>query len=415
MPSSLWTLDLSRAWQQVIALIENPYSNIIQSLLLLAVVVLAVLIVVLTIAAVVAGPGSARREARELDEIRALQYYLAALEAEEAGGGYVAPPHEERTLPAAETASYRLAWLATIVVVLVLLGVAVGLTTSSPAVCAACHRATTHAKAVKAGVADPHLAVTCVACHESSGWLGSITIEVPERFSHYLNGLNQRPGPSQYGDVASSACSRCHSRIQQSTTVDVTSGVRVAHKQPLVAGARCLDCHTSATGVVSSLTVGMTPCLRCHDGKKASAECALCHTKAASAATRATAAGLQGRQLIDTPNCGACHNMAKTCDPCHGGVRMPHSALWRWWGHARKGVEDIWFNGGRACGRCHTADRMPCTKCHAFLPTASHGISWRIEHKRTVAGACDACHGRMAYVAGRSFCGLCHGKVRVNQ
>jgi len=415
------SLDLNLLWESVQRLVRDPYSNIIASLLLFGVVVIVILMVVVTVVVLVTGR---KPKPRNLEEIEALQAYLALLDADENGvvdgtsgaAGALAPSAKR---PKREPIDWRrvAAWLGVVLAGFLIMGVALGATTGSSAVCTACHVATDHTEAAKAGTPDQHASVSCVRCHEPSGLLGSVTIEVPARLLHYATGWQPKGNPTPYGTVMSSACYRCHSDVAERTTVDQSRGIKMAHSHPLKAGADCRDCHTVATGVVSTLTVGHDPCLRCHDDKLISADCAYCHTKDVSAATEShvSPASLSGRPLITTPDCGSCHDEAKNCDPCHGGTRMPHSDTFMWWGHAREGVKDIWNNNGAGCGRCHTDTRRPCKKCHSFFPTPGHPSTWKHEHQQTVDAACVGCHSPKAYVYGRDFCGLCHNKPYITQ
>ena len=91
---------------------------------------------------------------------------------------------------------------------------------------------------------------------------------------------------------------------------------------------------------------------------------------------------------------------------------MPHTVAFMGTGHARPAVEDLWYNGGRMCKRCHTATRRPCVACHKN-PFTGHPPSYMIEgHKNAnpYSNGCDACHSEMAWVNGRNFCGNCHPK-----
>lgn len=409
------SIDFNYLWGQVLRLISDPYSNITAALLLLAAVVLVVLIIASIVIAVVTGWTSRPRGQQEIEE---LQYLISVLDAEQTGE---APPERPSATPPERWARLRaFPWLAFIgisFVATLVMGLSLGATTGSSEVCGTCHTGTSHSKAVRAGIADAHRKVDCIACHESSGWLGSLSIEVPGRFAHFANALKKDPPPTGYGSVVSAPCYSCHRSVARETTTDKKRGVKMAHKQPLEAGAECRDCHTSPKGVVSSLTVGMTPCLRCHDGKKQSSECTLCHTKDVGVATRAhiDPVDLKGRDLIETPDCGSCHDVATKCDPCHGGVRMPHTQLFKAYAHAREGTKDLWFNSGKACRTCHTAARRPCTKCHVMLPghpvrewPALHGVGDN-------AAACATCHDEKANVPGRDFCKLCHTKPYVTQ
>jgi hypothetical protein len=419
MQRLLVSVDFNFLWGEILRLVRDPYSNIAAALLLLALVV-TVLVVASIVIAIAMGWASQPRRSDELEE---LQHLLSVLEAEEGEGDPGAAKASETPHPTRRTLRERLRgypWLAALGIAaatIAVIGIAVGVTTSSSSVCGACHISTSHTDGARAGTPDPHATTSCVRCHESSGLLGSATIEVPQRLAHFLHGVTKTPGPDQYGFVASSACDGCHASVGVVTTVDEARGIRMAHKHPLRAGAQCLDCHSAGTGVVSTFTVGMVPCLRCHDGKQQPAKCTLCHMKDVTYATRSHSdpAELTGRKLIEIPDCGLCHNMKQECDPCHGGVRMPHTQLFKAYGHAREGAIDIWFNNGTACKTCHTAFRLPCTRCHAFFP--GHPVNaWPKMHGvKTNSASCGGCHNKLAFVPERDFCMLCHQKPYVMQ
>lgn len=414
MDQILESLQLPALWDEIVNLVRFPYSNITAALLLMAAVVIFVLLLASIVIAIVSRP-SRRRLAQDAEELAYLQDVVSAWNEVESGEEAWSPPAvpvEPRRGP-----RWWLAWFAWTVAAVLVIGVAVGVSSASSAVCVACHEVTPHSEVVAAGATDPHEATACVRCHEPAGWLGSVTIEVPGRLGHQFNGLRAEPQPTSYGSVVSSACNQCHRSVAREITEDEERGVRMAHEHPLEAGAQCLDCHRVESTIVSKVTVGMTPCLRCHDGENQPTTCTLCHTKDVSAATRSrtNVAAMTGRALITTPDCGGCHEETTQCDPCHGGVRMPHTELFRWWGHAREGAKDLWFTDGERCARCHTEQRRPCTRCHAFFP--GHAApSWAREHGRSVdPTSCDGCHGNTAYVAGRDFCELCHGEPLITE
>ena len=106
-------------------------------------------------------------------------------------------------------------------------------------------------------------------------------------------------------------------------------------------------------------------------------------------------------------DCGGCHSQ-ETCDACHG-IRMPHTMAFMGASHARPAVEDLWYNGGRTCSRCHNANNRPCTKCHNTMP--SHGADYMPKGHQAADpynNGCDNCHGKNAWIKGRNYCGLCH-------
>lgn len=409
--------QLQAFWEEILKLWRDPFSNVTASLLVLGIVALVVLFIVLLVIMIIVVP-SRRADDADLEELKLLSL-VAGQDIEEyapAGKGSEKTALSESSAHAPEVAVGLPVKIAASLAVVLLVIVAVGASSSNNAVCAGCHTSTLHLAAIDAGNTDPHSRTSCVACHEAPGLAGRLTVEVPGRLSHIVTGLAPEPREGGYGWVVDAACLRCHPSILRGVTEDTERGVRMVHSHPLNAGASCLECHGTRTGIINNQTRGMSPCLRCHDGKEASADCSSCHTKDVGAAARPDlrAAKMEGRVLIETPDCGGCHTMNRECDPCHGGVPMPHSELFRWYGHAREGVKDIWDTNGQKCGRCHTAQRRPCTRCHAFFP-GHPSPQFKTTHTKASPGACVGCHNPKAYVNGRDFCGLCHTKPYITR
>lgn len=413
-------IDLQYLWSEITRIMREPGENTSAALLIVAAAVIVILMVASLVLILILG--RRRASTKSTEELAELTYLLSLLDQSEATAGAstvatASPPPLQAPTARGSRAGRWLVGTAVAVVLLAVTTLAVGVTTSSNAVCAACHVTTPHT--VEKGETDPHAGTDCVSCHEGPDALGTVTIQVPERLAHFLNGAKKQPDPSSYGIVASSSCNGCHESSVQKTTIDEQRGVRVSHVEPLEAGAECIDCHGVDSGIISSYTVGMSPCLRCHDGEQATAECSVCHIKDVSYATSASTRPeeITGRKIISTPDCGLCHNQPKECDPCHGGVRMPHTEVFAAYGHARKGVQDIWYNGGRACKRCHTPERRPCTSCHPMDPAGGHpNNEWPTLHALTEdKNSCTDCHAGLAYHPNRDFCGLCHDKPYVEQ
>jgi len=308
----------------------------------------------------------------------------------------------------------RLAIAAVVVLMLIAVWTTAGYTTSDPALCKNCHwPASSHAKAL-AGT-DRHAKVSCISCHESGGVIGRYLTGVPSRLIHFVNSGLPVVEEQEYGRVTLAACSSCHESALEGVAINVTRGLKVSHKEPLAASATCIDCHGLRAGVVGSHDAGMGPCLRCHDAKHASTQCSTCHDDRAAAAARARSASFTRVQIPDV-SCGGCHDEKRECDSCHG-TRMPHSAEFKAYAHARAGAVDFWYNGGKACSHCHTASRRPCQGCHGQLLGKAHGAGARWlagGHQSASVQACDTCHRRYAYMATRNFCGdLCHTPVAI--
>lgn len=295
-------------------------------------------------------------------------------------------------------------------VILVLLGAWLvgGITSQERMTCESCHPDNPHAPSAQF---DPHASVRCVECHEDGSTLSRTLFSTPARFEHFVRGQLFRAESFGYGlPVSSTSCRACHSSALAATLVDENLGIRMSHPEPLDAGAECVDCHALASGIVSSRTTGMSSCLRCHDNEVASAECSYCHTGDPAQAVRSERPEQSSfaKAQVPNPSCDSCHDQAaEGCDGCHG-IRMPHTPEFMAYRHALPGVIDLWTNGGRTCGKCHTENRRPCTQCHTtFL---AHAITWRYDHSKgtSFTNAGCTCHDRLAYKQGRNFCEVCH-------
>jgi len=289
--------------------------------------------------------------------------------------------------------------------------VAAGFTTSDPGMCKSCHwPASEHAKADTGR--DPHARVDCVACHEPGGVIGRYVTDVPLRVLHIAIESVSTSSGAEYGKITARACTSCHSESLPGTTTSRERGLKMSHAEPLAASASCIDCHTMRGGIVSVHNAGMTPCLRCHNDAPASTVCTTCHVGNTTAAARVRTTSFRSVQVPEV-SCGGCHNEKQKCDPCHG-TRMPHTTAFKAGAHARAGAVDFWYHGGKACSRCHTASRRPCTQCHSPLLGKAHGTSLATSHRGGSSSSCNTCHGQYAPISTRDFCrDVCHSPAAI--
>jgi len=379
---------------ELLVLLVDPTSNIGPALALYGVIVL--LVVIMLVAAILVITGFADDESDEASTVDEV-----ARSAPEWADEPVAPPSSD------ERRRKRLVTTLILSVIALALWLATGYATASSELCDSCHDAGLHS--VADPKANPHRATRCVACHESGGLTGQYFSRVPYRMLHVVDGLVETTLSKEYGRIATSSCTACHASDIAATTLNAQSGVKMSHREPMAASAECLDCHRPQEGTVSGATVGMRPCLRCHDAKTASAECGTCHDKKAAAAARARSADFASA-LVKDVKCGGCHDEKQSCDPCHG-ARMPHTGQFMAYAHARAGAVDFWYNGGRTCAKCHTATRRPCTKCHTTLLGRGHLPSMGPGHRSAPATGsnCTGCHQAFAFQPSRDFCAdLCH-------
>lgn len=392
---------------QLYTLLTDPTSNLTAALVLYGIIALFVIILLIVAIMFIMGMPEDLEVVEGEGESRyddGYGYEFEAGEEAKPAAPTVAAAAPAPVLKVPRTPRQRLISASTALGVIAVVLVMAGYTTSNSAVCAGCHSQSPHATADKKS--DPHAAVSCVQCHEPGGVVGRFAGNVPSRLTHFVDKAVGTSLQTGYGRVTAAGCSSCHAVTIAGTTTDKQRGIRMSHKEPLAASATCVDCHALQAGVVSSRTVGMNPCLRCHDSKTASAACATCHDKKASAAARLLT--ITPEVQVPTVKCGGCHDEKKECDTCHG-TRMPHSVEFKAYAHARAGAVDLYYNGGKACGKCHTATRRPCSKCHTPLLGHGHGANNLTTHKTAASVACNGCHQQWAYNRNRDFCkDLCH-------
>jgi len=375
--------------------IRNPAANPLQAAILLAMLLVVLLIVLLSVVLLIMRPSAE-------DEL---------LFDEETEGGEEEDEQEERWPPPG------LAWLTTVglvILVLTAVWVATGITSGVSDVCGSCHTGSLHASAT---VEDPHRGVACVRCHEGGGAVARVTVNLATRVMHIVYARTGSDRARSYGrPIASDGCLDCHKTQLNGVYHNTTLGVRVSHKEPLAAGAQCVDCHALKSGIVSASTIGMEPCLRCHDGTKAKAGCETCHDgDPAVAITPDTPTDAMASAQVPNPQCNGCHTDMTTCDNCHG-IRMPHSVTFKLYAHARDAVIDIWYGTGKQCQRCHYTGHNDCTQvgCHINPPSWGHpNPAWAKLHQRTSWSkgpqtGCS-CHAWNPYDhGGMIYCQICH-------
>lgn len=297
----------------------------------------------------------------------------------------------------------RFLWAAFVVIFLI---VATGVTTQNRTVCTSCHNDTEH---VKPSNSDPHGSISCVSCHEAGNPVAAVTISAVPRVLHITSAMFSDHPAGSYGATSSRSCRRCHASVLTGITENPDRALRMSHKEPVEAGAACLDCHQlDANQHVTGVIQGMDDCLRCHDGEQASAGCPTCHTGDVSraAVARRSPENPEPKQLIMNPDCYSCHDPAP-CDSCHG-VRLPHPPEYVT-SHMRDAAVDLWDNDGKTCFRCHTAERRSCyqSQCHEFeMPLHSEDGSWREQHQREPEDSCEGCHNKMNWFP--NTCAMCH-------
>ncbi len=281
-----------------------------------------------------------------------------------------------------------------------------GFTTSQTSVCLSCHSGSAHSKAE----ADPHQSVRCVSCHEQGGILGSLTSAVPRRAAHFATGiLNAGPRVSYGSTSRRGACLGCHRVRCVPPSWCRDRGIRISHREPLDAGAECLDCHALADGAVSNRTTGMAPCLqvpRRHDRLDRVRD--LPHQADGNGRRAGTVGEQAGSWTVSASPTAAPATIRRRATPVTGSACRTPRHSWLTVTRAREPR----ISGTTAERAARSATPRPgvrAAQCHlnAF---GQHPVKeWRKSHGAGGANnnAC-ICHDRMAYIKGRNFCSLCH-------
>jgi hypothetical protein len=385
--SFLSGIDWARLAKAAQELWSEPGSNLGASLLFVAAVGILLLMLITVSIAVI--------------------YFLTLEDVEEEEGGEEAPARPvpskatEQLAPSPRPSGWvtALIWGGCLVLALVAFDYVGGGTD----VCRSCHAQKPHERAET----DPHVSVACVKCHEDRRGLVAFS-SASARGMHIIAAAVRPAWSGGYGAVTSRACRRCHEKQVVGVLVVKDQGVRISHAEPLASGATCTDCHVlNGSGELGVKTRGMTPCLRCHDGKRAKVECKECHLGDPSAAIRDRDRNMvfSAEVLVPDYRCGSCHGDQRKCDNCHG-LRMPHPRDFIEGRHAKYAA----FNKKLRCMKvCHTI--YECNSCHEFhagQTVSGHAPNWVRMHGlgRSMSSPC-ACHAPLNDPK-RPFCPLCH-------
>jgi len=290
--------------------------------------------------------------------------------------------------------------VAAIVLTVVVVGIGVALTaTSTPQFCATCK---SHVPYVDEYEKSAHHDVNCEQCHSKPGPFFFLTakLEALQQPVHQIMGNYEKP---ILGAVLNQSCRRCHNNDLLYHPVS-KNGIRVQHKHLIEAGFLCMRCHsTQAHGTAvpegSRTYPSMDQCLLCHnnryktaDGQVATAQCDLCHTKpdyADQPVSHDSSQWIKNHGSIGLlSTCSACHVKKDACSKCHGGVEMPHDAVWIEQ-HGKRVEQD----GPKVCTQCHETKDY-CQTCHQV--TMPHPKDFVAKHPKATArkGAqtCFNCH-----------------------
>lgn len=208
-------------------------------------------------------------------------------------------------------------------------------------------------------------------------------------------------------------CGMCHRDTDEPLELaNPPRPINFNHKVHLDNKVNCTLCH-GAVAATEKLTEKNMPkmavCMNCHDGNRASSECALCH------GTRLTLKDLHPGDwrhqhgeiaTFKRDYCVSCHKKESYCVDCHSGdnlTRMTHDLNYRYThGLDARAKEN-------RCLTCHDA-RSFCNDCHLRerrMPLEHSTANWRDRHGLAAISDvenCSICHDTPDPTCARSGC-----------
>lgn len=206
-----------------------------------------------------------------------------------------------------------------------------------------------------------HAKVSCGQCHIHPGVGGFLSFAVkavPAFYAQLLQGpdsTNLLQAPERV------ACEKCHTTTR---SVAPSGDLLIPHRAHVeVLGMECVTCHRDLVHSLNRRGFNrpeMELCLeQCHDGDKASNECADCHTRINVPESHGAADWLQTHgSAAALQECGSCHSWTPDfCAECHQKRPASHVGNWKA-GHGPAALER-----GEGCTVCHGGEEF-CAQCH---------------------------------------------------
>ncbi|HUI93856.1 MAG TPA: cytochrome c3 family protein [Chitinivibrionales bacterium] len=209
--------------------------------------------------------------------------------------------------------------------------------------------------------------VTCITCHHRKN-----NDERIKQCAHCHKGiagmenLHNKCGQCHLYRAMDMTCSKCHS-VPQKTMGGQLKKIKFSHVKHYARQKDCKFCHGEPprqAWLSGNNYPAMKTCLTCHDDRKSSGQCAVCHNDVAQlkpASHDYRWVGRYGHGLEANYNkqeCLQCH-AKRECDQCHlgqtscrvhpPGYRYTHGL------DVRMGIVN--------CAMCHDT-RQSCSKCH---------------------------------------------------
>lgn len=234
------------------------------------------------------------------------------------------------------------------------------LLTSNSSYCGSCHLMKEN---YQSWLKSSHSNFACLDCHGQLGWKGFISNPL-KILNYVLSYFTFKPSLPLSSIVPNENCVYCHESILK--RVKITSNIKVSHKEFTDSGYYCTDCHSAIAHQIKGISrnyPNMDRCFNCHNNKKVSAECSLCHllppkeikiTGSPKSSYSLLHKNKKYHGLGNQQNCSLCHSR-KLCLKCHQ-IIMPHPENWPLL-HSQ-----VARSSKKECLNCHRSSY--CFNCH---------------------------------------------------
>ncbi|MHB1189519.1 MAG: NapC/NirT family cytochrome c [Armatimonadota bacterium] len=291
-------------------------------------------------------------------------------------------------------------WLViTFFAVLAISGVAGIASTNRSVFCSSCHEMAVHYSTWKV---SSHKNVECEECHITPGMVNMVKAKFSAMRQVYRHVTDDVKPSEIKGHVPDENCKKCHASTRDTV---VYHGLKITHKKHWNMGIGCTKCHDRVVHGPNAATINaprMGTCFECHNGKKVSNNCTLCHetlgVRQPSAFSKEWVEGHKEEVTAGKQTCKRCHQ-PDFCNNCHR-MATPHPADWvqAHPSHVKTAKQD--------CKLCHSESF--CSDCHNLK--RAHRADWVQKHPaefRRQPGTCDQCHER-------NFCSDCHAQYQIH-
>ncbi len=209
--------------------------------------------------------------------------------------------------------------------------------------------------------------ISCIVCHHRQGNDGRIKqCSQCHKGVRGMETMHKGCGVCHVQRNMDMSCTSCHKTPEKKTMQSDLYRVKFSHEKHYARVKDCGRCHAEpqrANWMAQNNYPAMKTCLTCHDDRKSSGQCSLCHNDLAQIKPKSHTYAWVGRNGhgmeadYNKAECMQCHSKQE-CDRCHFGQTSCriHPPGYRFM-HGNDVRMDV-----SNCAMCH--ERNSCSQCH---------------------------------------------------